>query len=160
MTKDATTGKFVQGDKMSVTIPTLSTSEYVKVDIPAVEGQYIGIRASEVYLDDFAAEQVDKELARSLKITSVTKASNTGYSVDCDPTGHFTIELKATVTNNGDVTLNPGDENYSLSVVAVKTTAFSERKISTRHLLLASQQSSPLPVLPIMPHTAAISDIP
>lgn len=120
VTKDATTGKFVQGDKMSVTIPTLSTSEYVKVDIPAVEGQYIGIRASEVYIDDFAAEQVDKELARSLKITSVTKASNTGYSIDCDPTGHFTIELKATVTNNGDVTLNPGDENYSLSVVAVK----------------------------------------
>ena len=120
VTKDATTGKFVQGDKMSVTIPTLSTSEYVKVDIPAVEGQYIGIRASQVYLDDFAAEQVDKELARSLKITSVTKASNTGYSIDCDPTGHFTIELKATVTNNGDVTLNPGDENYSLSVVAVK----------------------------------------
>ena len=120
VTKDATTGKFVKGEDMSVTIPTLSTSEYVKVDLPAVENQYIGIRGSDVYLDDFAAEQVDKELARSLKITNVVKSTNTGYNIDCDATGHFTIELKATITNNGDVTLNPGDENYSLSLVAVK----------------------------------------
>lgn len=120
VTKDESTGKFVKGDKISVTLPTLSTTDYVKVDIPAVDNEYIGIRGSYVYIDDFSAEQVDKELARSLKVTSVAKTTNTGYSVDCDESGNFKIELKTTVQNNGDVTLNPGDENYSLSVIAVK----------------------------------------
>lgn len=113
-------GALKKGDKIDVTVPTLTTSEYVKVDIPAVDGEYIGIRGSNVYIDDFTAEQAEYELSKSLKVTAVSKV-NSGYSVDCNAEGKFPIALKTTVSNNGDLAISPGDENYSLSVIESKS---------------------------------------
>lgn len=109
---------YTRGDEIEVTLPDLSTSEYVTVDIPTVYGEYVGIKASYVYLDDFAAQQAEYELTKSLKVGAVSNATGTNYP-DCDATNHFNVKLKATVTNNGDKAINPGDEGFSISMLYV-----------------------------------------
>lgn len=117
VTTDAN-GNLKKGSSITVDTQNLGTADYVKLEIPAQEGERIGIRANNVYIDDFEAEQVEYTLKKSLKVTGVTKIGNTSYSVDCDATNHFPVSLKAAIVNNGDYTINPGDENYSLSVLA------------------------------------------
>lgn len=117
VTTDAN-GNLKKGASITVDTKALGTADFVKLEIPAQEGERIGIRGYNVYIDNFEAEQVEYTLKKSLKVTNLTK-SITGYDVDCDATNHFPISLKATIQNNGDYTINPGDENYSLSVLAV-----------------------------------------
>ena len=111
----------VKGQEITVELPELSTAEYVKVELPAQTSTMIGIWGSEVYVDDFEAESAEIEVARALKITNATLLSST--SPDCDPSGNFTIKMNVSVTNTGDAALNPGDEGYSLSIVANNTGA-------------------------------------
>lgn len=49
-------------------------------------------------------------------IASVT-ADDGSESVDCDENNQFTVNLRVVIENDGDVTLHPGDANYSLSIV-------------------------------------------
>lgn len=113
VTKSGTS--YTRGSQISVTLPTLSEDEYVKVDIPEQTGAYIGIYGSNVYVDDFEAASVDITLTKALTISKVTLTS--GTSADCDENGQFAVAMDVTVTNSGDADLNPGDENYSVSIV-------------------------------------------
>ena len=98
------------------TTPTLSTSDWVKVDIPAqTEPTYIGIRGNNVYIDDFAADKAEYELVKALKIDKVT--NNGKQEPDCNADGKFAVNYTVQYTNNGDVDLTPGTEGYSLSIV-------------------------------------------
>lgn len=117
VTTDAN-GKLKRGAAISIDTGNLTTTDFTKVEIPAQEGERIGIRGYNVYIDDFEAEQVEYTLKKSLKVTSLVKVGNTSYDIDCDETNHFPITVKATIVNNGDFTINPGDENYSLSLLA------------------------------------------
>lgn len=125
VTKSGST--YTKGSQITLeTTPALSTEEFVKVEIPAQDGAYIGIYGSSVIFDDFEAAQAEIVANRTLKISKVTKETTT---VACDETNHFPVAMQATILNNGDVTLNPGDEGYSLSIanqskglVAVSTT--------------------------------------
>lgn len=114
VTKSGTT--YTKGDEISVTIDgELSTSSFVKVSLPAVEGEYIGIYGSYVYLDDFEAASAEVELVKALKVTNQSAVGST--DVYCNAERKYTVTIKATIQNIGDLDINVGDENYSLSVI-------------------------------------------
>lgn len=106
-------GKYKMGDQIEVEIPKPST-DWVQINLPEQNNQYIGIRAENLYIDDFAADKADIVLQKSLL---VSKVSYNGKSkVDCDAEGNFPISYEVSITNNGDVDLTEGTEGYSLSV--------------------------------------------
>lgn len=104
------------GSRIDVTLPDLSTDDYVKVEIPQqADGTYIGIYGSNVYLDNFSAPSVEIE---SVKDVTIASASEVGSREPlCNAAGDFVVGYKVRLTNNGDVTFNPGDEGYSLSLI-------------------------------------------
>lgn len=106
--------------KLSVTLPTLSTDDYVKVSLPAQKDTYVGIWGSNVYIDDFEADSATVELSKALaikKVTYVAVNSASSGTEDVGADGKFNVKFKVTLQNTGDVDLNPGDENYSLSII-------------------------------------------
>lgn len=106
-------GKYKKGDQITVDVPKLST-DWVPINLPEQNNQYIGIRAENLYIDDFAADKADIVLQKSLL---VSKVSYNGKSkVDCDADGNFPMSYEVSITNNGDVDLTEGTEGYSLSV--------------------------------------------
>lgn len=106
-------GKYKMGDEIEVEVPTIS-DDWVEVKLPEQNNQYIGIRAQNLLLDDFAADKADIQLQKSLLITKVDyKGKN---EVDCDAEGNFPISYEVSITNNGDIDLTEGTKGYSLSV--------------------------------------------
>ncbi len=106
-------GKYKKGDQITVDVPKLST-DWVQVNLPEQNNQYIGIRAENLYIDDFAADNADIELQKSLLVSKVSYKGKD--KVDCDANGKFPVEYEVTITNNGDLDLTEGTEGYSLSV--------------------------------------------
>ena len=106
-------GKYKMGDQIEVEIPKLS-SDWVQVNLPEQNNQYIGIRAENLYIDDFAADKADIELQKSLLVSKVSYKGKD--KVDCDADGKFPVDFEVTITNNGDLDLAEGIEGYSLSV--------------------------------------------
>lgn len=122
---------YSRGSQISVTLPTLSTDEFVKVEIPEQTDAYVGIYGSCVIFDNFEADDADVTPVKGLTVTGVT--NNSGSTVDCDADNNFTLNFTATIMNTGDVVLNPGDEGYSLSIVnysrdnaVISTTSITE----------------------------------
>lgn len=106
-------GKYKKGDQIEVEIPELST-DWVQINLPEQNSQYIGIRAENLYIDDFAADNADIELQKSLLVSKVSYKGKD--EPDCDAEGNFPISYEVSITNNGDVDLTEGTEGYSLSV--------------------------------------------
>lgn len=106
-------GKYKMGDQIEVEIPELS-SDWVQINLPEQNNQYIGIRAENLYIDDFAADKADIELQKSLLVSKVSYKGKD--KVDCDADGKFPVDFEVTITNNGDLDLAEGIEGYSLSV--------------------------------------------
>ena len=106
-------GKYKKGDQITVDVPKLST-DWVQINLPEQNNQYIGIRAEKLYIDDFAADKADIELQKSLLVSKVSYKGKD--EPDCDADGNFPISYEVSITNNGDVDLTEGTEGYSLSV--------------------------------------------
>lgn len=106
-------GKYKKGDQITVDVPKLST-DWVQINLPEQNNQYIGIRAENLYIDDFAADKADIVLQKSLLVSKVSY--NGKDEPDCDADGNFPISYEVSITNNGDVDLTEGTEGYSLSV--------------------------------------------
>ena len=106
-------GKYKMGDEIEVEVPTIS-DDWVEVKLPEQNNQYIGIRAQNLLLDDFAADKADIQLQKSLLITKVDYKGKS--EVDCDADGNFPISYEVSITNNGDIDLTEGTKGYSLSV--------------------------------------------
>ena len=106
-------GKYKKGDQITVDVPKLST-DWVQVNLPEQNNQYIGIRAENLYIDDFAADKADIVLQKSLLVSKVSYKGKD--KPDCDAEGNFSISYEVSITNNGDVDLTEGTEGYSLSV--------------------------------------------
>lgn len=106
-------GKYKKGDEIEVEVPTIS-DDWVEVKLPEQNNQYIGIRAQNLLLDDFAADKADIQKQKSLLITKVDYKGKS--EVDCDAEGNFPISYEVSITNNGDVDLTEGTKGYSLSV--------------------------------------------
>ena len=106
-------GKYKKGDQITVDVPKLST-DWVQINLPEQNNQYIGIRAENLYIDDFAADKADIVLQKSLLVSKVSYKGKD--EPDCDADGNFPISYEVSITNNGDVDLTDGTEGYSLSV--------------------------------------------
>lgn len=106
--------KLVAGDEITVDLSQVNSSTWTKVELPSVDGKYIGIHGSYLGIDNFAVDgTADIELQKGLSIASVTVDDKAPV---CDSSNKFGVTLKATVNNNGDVDLAADDADLSLSV--------------------------------------------
>ena len=106
--------KFVAGDEITVDLTQVNSSTWTKVDLPDVEGKYIGIHGSYLGIDNFAvAGSAEIELQKGLSLTSVTIDDKAPV---CDASNKFGVLLNANVTNSGDVDLDAADPDLTLSV--------------------------------------------
>lgn len=115
----------------------LSSSEWRTVSFTLDTPQRVGIRGSEVYLDDFKAANAEIELEKSLSVlTAVPVPEVVDYTGDGSrgtiywfqqpPTqaedgtlepGKVLVQYTVTIKNDGQVNFNPGDENYTVSII-------------------------------------------
>ncbi len=104
------------GEEIVPTTYGISFTEYTKIELPAQPaGTRIGIRGYQVLMDNFEAETAEVDVAKKLKITSVEWAGPK-YN-DYDANGNLKVAYRVVVTNIGDVTLTPGTEGYSLTLL-------------------------------------------
>ena len=107
---------FTKGAEYSVTLPELSEEAWTQVTLPPVpEGTYLGIRGENVGIDNFTADNATIVLRRELTIENVTLVSDD--EIDADESGNVTLTFTVKIANTGEVDFNPGDENYSVSIV-------------------------------------------
>lgn len=99
--------------KMEISLPELVKGEWVKVEIPAVESQRLGILAHQAGIDEFKAESADVQAYMELALTESKLISD--WKVAGDAEGRFDVTYSLTMENLSDVTLNPGDDGYCLS---------------------------------------------
>lgn len=107
-------GKYERGDEITVSLPELSTTDFTTVSLPKQDGSYIGIWCNNVSIDDFSAGAAEVEIVKSMKLSGAKLTSPESPMTTAD--GTFPLSMDVTVTNTGEVDLNPGDENYSLSI--------------------------------------------
>ena len=135
---NALTKKYSKGSKYDVTVPELSETEWTKVDIPGVAADTrIGICGDDVSIDEFAAASAVIELRKELDVSLVKLMS--GATADADADGNITLKMNVKVKNNGDIALNPGDENYSLSIVRKNTGSAADTEVYTQPIAVALQ---------------------
>ena len=135
---NASTKKYTKGSKYDVTVPELSETEWTKVDIPGVAADTrIGICGDDVSIDEFAAASAVIELRKKLNVSLVKLMS--GATADSDADGNITLKMNVKVKNNGDVAFNPGDENYSLSIMRKNTGSAADTEVYTQPIAVALQ---------------------
>ena len=135
---NASTKKYSKGSKYDVTVPELSETEWTKVDIPGVAADTrIGICGDDVSIDEFAAASAVIELRKELNVSLVKLLS--GATADADADGNITLKMNVKVKNNGDIALNPGDENYSLSIIRKNTGSAADTEVYTQPIAVALQ---------------------
>ena len=137
---NASTKKYSKGSKYDVTVPELSETEWTKVDIPGVATNAdtrIGICGDDVSIDEFAAASAVIELRKELQVSLVKLLS--GATADADADGNITLKMNVKVKNNGDVAFNPGDENYSLSIMRKNTGSAADTEVYTQPIAVALQ---------------------
>lgn len=111
----------------------LNTSEFKTVEYTpaATEAARYGLRLSYCYIDNFAAESAEIEAEKSINIVSAVP-KDCEYNGDGNnstiywyqqPDGQVLVKYSVTVTNNGEVALTQGMENYSVSIINEKTGA-------------------------------------
>lgn len=139
MSKDEA-GNWVMGSEIQYDDPGLLSIDYTEVELTGIaEGTIIGIRANNVYIDDFTATSANVVLQRGLTITSVVPAI-ADQNIDCDENNQFEVKATVRVKNTGEIDLNAGDEGYSLSIVLMQPDGSSyvaERVLSTTALTTA-----------------------
>ena len=135
---NASTGKYTKGSRYDVTVPELSETEWTKVDIPGVAADTrIGICGDDVSIDEFAAASAVIELRKELQVSLVKLLS--GATADADADGNITLKMNVKVKNNGDIAFNPGDENYSLSIMRKNTGSAADTEVYTQPIAVALQ---------------------
>ncbi len=111
----------------------LNTSEFKTVEYTpaATEAARYGLRLSYCYIDNFAAESAEIEADKSINnVSAVPKdceyngdGNNSTIYWYQQPDGQVLVKYSVTVTNNGEVALTQGMENYSVSIINEKTGA-------------------------------------
>ena len=74
----------------------------------------LAFRMEKVGMDQFEAAQADVELEAGLKVKSAKYVTN---PLTANAENKITVEIKATLTNSGELPLKAGDKNYSVSVL-------------------------------------------
>ncbi len=115
-----TDGTLTIGDKIDVTLPTLtSTMQQFKVPVSST-GERIGIRMSYVYIDNLASPKATYNTVYGMQITSVSwNQSQAGYSNSqalVDEEDSIKAAYNVSIRNTGDFALSSGLENYSITL--------------------------------------------
>ena len=137
-------GNLVVGEELAVDgLDQLSTDSWNQITLPRrAAGTRIAIRLEKACIDLFTAESAEIVLKPSLQIDKVTLVSESEPAADAD--GKFKVAFDVMITNNGQVDLNPGDENYSLSIIDMdKTQVFVTQNIN---VALAVGESTEAPL--------------
>ena len=122
----------VKGDEIIPTsAPTLTTDGYVKYELGEQDGVNIGIRGQFVYIDDFEAGSAEITKVKGLTVVGATVAEDANITteldtsgwipeqvtyINCDADGKYTLSYDIELKNTGDLTLEPGDETYTISI--------------------------------------------
>ncbi len=108
---------YIKGSKLTANTSGLNTSTFTTVTIPATNG-YVGIRINKAVVDNYEAEGSTVTKKKGLTIVSLSKISG-GYSsdIDCDSDNNYTIGYNVVLRNSGDLALETGDKNYSLTLL-------------------------------------------
>ncbi len=122
----------VMGDEITpASAPALTTDGYVKYELGQQDGVNIGIRGQFVYIDDFEAGSAEIIKVKGLAVVGAKLADDADTTteldesswfpqqvtfVNCDAEGNYTLSYDIELKNTGDLTLNPGDENYTISI--------------------------------------------
>ena len=144
---------FVKGDEITASYPDgvteLSTTDYTVLTITLTEPTHIGIRGNYVYVDNFTASQADVVQKREATLSSIKVTPSSKAVADAD--GNVTITVSGTLTNSGDVTLNPGDADYSVAVYDnSSSTAYTAVPVS---VALAPGESTSVSASAVIPVT-------
>ena len=103
-------------------VKTFENDTWTAVTYNVATPQRIGIRAQYVYLDNFSAANAVIEKEKSIMIATAEPSATTGTIYwDQQANGKVQVKYTVTVTNNGEVALTQGMENYSISVFNRKT---------------------------------------
>ena len=106
---------YVAGEELTVDMSQVNTSTWTKVELPAMEGEYIGIHGSYIGLDDFAVNgTAELELQKGMTVSNVKIADAAPV---CNAENKFDVTITATVSNTGDMKLLSTDEGMTLSVI-------------------------------------------
>lgn len=103
-------------------IAGVTDSEWTQVTVNVSEYTRLALAPNYVMVSNLSADNVGIEVKRYLDITATTlsePASTT--SIVCDDQNRVHVVGTATVTNNGNVTFNEGDENYTVYAKNSKT---------------------------------------
>lgn len=113
--------------------PEIVADAFVKVTLTNQEAVCIGIRGENIYVDDFEATSAEVVLAKAMTVTGAAAAADMKTWLDtstgwfpttyfsCDAEGNYKLSYDITLKNTGDVTLNPGDEGYTLTLINQET---------------------------------------
>ena len=92
-------------------------ADWKQISLTLAEDQRIGIRAQYVYLDDFTAASAVIVPEKSMTITTAVPSETSGTIYwDQQANGKVLVKYMVTVTNNGEVDLTQGMEDYSVSI--------------------------------------------
>lgn len=121
--------------------PELVEGEWVKVDLPECpEGERIGIQLHNASMDDFSADSADITAYEKLSIGS---ANRVGYgNINGDKYGDFEYEYDILLSNEGEVSYEPGDANYTLSHYFNSPTSESIKDIEIPEGLAAGENKT------------------
>lgn len=109
-------GTYTAGDEYAVTVPTLSTEEWTKVEIPDVPaGTRLGIRGNNVRIDEFTVESAELNLKRGATVLA-TPTMVTDADLVPDADGNVTITAKLKVKNSGEKLLTQGEDDFYVTI--------------------------------------------
>lgn len=125
--------KWSKGDKITVdnasdlvnmTSSDLNNSEFVELSFTLPETCHLGLRCSQVIIDDFYAQE--KVAKAHASIISVTNKTPGGTSPLCNENNEFTVTTEVKIRNDGDVTLTPSTEGMYVAIATAKNYAGAE----------------------------------
>ena len=120
-------GKWSAGQELvaQTAYPLEKNGDFITINIPEVQGKYIGIKGSNVMIDDFAAQSIELELFKKLTVSNLKMVSSS--TPDCDADGNFTVSMTGKITNTGDMDFHVGDEgfNYGIGIYSSSTQPYT-----------------------------------
>ena len=105
-------GKLIRGAKILVA-RAAKRNEWTQLVIPSLNGERIGIRIDQAYIDNFTADQAEITFKPNLIISG--RPAMAEYH-DVDDNGNYTLAWKVVLKNNGKIKVNGGE--YSLKLLA------------------------------------------
>ena len=106
--------------------------DFTPITVYLSSEQRIGIRGSQVYMDNFGAQSATIVAQTEMKVTKVansagaTGTNGTNPVFNQDEEGNTTVTLQVTVENTGDVDLVAGEtENYTLTLAQATSSSAS-----------------------------------